>query len=76
MSSAEIATVVKMLETLPEATQQQVVERVREYIADLRDEADWDAAFARTQPRLMAAARQAKQDIAAGRARPMTPDQL
>ena len=32
MSSTAIATVVKMLESLPEAPQERVVERLREYI--------------------------------------------
>lgn len=39
MVSPAIATVVKMLETLPEETQLQAVERLREWLADMEDEA-------------------------------------
>jgi hypothetical protein len=38
MSSEAIATVVKMMGTLPDATQYQVIERLQAYIADLQDE--------------------------------------
>jgi hypothetical protein len=76
MSSASIATVIKIMETLPEATQNQVVEHLREYLEDIQDETNWDRAFERTQDRLVAAARRARQEIAAGEARPLDPDQL
>jgi len=36
MASPTIATVVKMLEALPETTQNQVVEHLREYIAEVK----------------------------------------
>jgi hypothetical protein len=49
MSSKAIATVQKMLESLPEEAQERVVEHLREYILDLQDELEWDALFARTQ---------------------------
>lgn len=38
MSSTTIATVVKMMESLPETAQAQVVEYLRQSIEDLRDE--------------------------------------
>jgi len=38
MSLTAIATVVQLLETLPEPAQEQVVEHLRDYIADLADE--------------------------------------
>ena len=38
MTSTAIATVVKMMESLPEATQNQVAEHLRSYIAEIRDE--------------------------------------
>jgi hypothetical protein len=50
MSSAAIFTVIKLLESLPETAQEQVVEHLREYVEDLRDELEWDSVFARTQP--------------------------
>lgn len=76
MLSPAIATVQKMMEHLPEATQNRLVEHLREYLADLQDEWRWDALFENTQPQLAAAARRAKQEIAAGQATPLDPDQL
>ncbi len=76
MSSTAIATVVKMLETLPEPAQSQVVEHLREYLDDIQDDRQWDETFQKTQPQLMAAARRAKQEIAAGQSKPLDYDQL
>ena len=76
MVSTAIITVVKMLETLPETTQAQVVEHLREYIAEMQDDAEWDIQFQETQEQLVAAARQAKQEIAASLAEPMDYNQL
>jgi hypothetical protein len=59
------------METLPEGTQDQVVEHMREYLAEMQDEQQWEIAFQRTQQQLIAAARRAKQEIAAGKAEPM-----
>ena len=76
MSSPTVATIVKMIETLPQAAQERVAEHLREYIADLDDESRWDAAFATTQSKLVDAAQRARQDIAKGKARPMNHDEL
>jgi translation initiation factor 2B subunit (eIF-2B alpha/beta/delta family) len=76
MSSAAITTIVKMIESLPDALQEQVAEHVREYISELEDEARWDSSFKRTQSSLIAAARQAKKEIAAGLSTPMDYEQL
>lgn len=76
MSSETITTVIKMIESLPETAQERVVEHLREYIEDLRDELQWDSLFNKTQPQLIAAAKRAKQEIAAGNAKPLDYDQL
>lgn len=76
MQSPAITTVMKMMETLPNALQEQVADHLREYIATLHDEARWDALFANTQDQLEAAARRAKADIAAGKATPLDVDAL
>ncbi len=76
MTSTAIATVVKMLETLPETTQNQVVERLRDYIAEMQDEIQWDISFKKTQKQLIAAARHARQEIAAGHAELLDYNQL
>jgi DNA repair ATPase RecN len=71
MVSPAIATVVKMLETLPEETQSQAVEHLREWLADLEDEAAWDESFARTRTKLSEATQQVRKQIAEGKAEPM-----
>ena len=76
MPSTAIATVEKMLESLPEEVQERVVEHLREYILDLQDELEWDALFERTQDKLVAAARRAREEIAAGKAEPMDFERL
>lgn len=76
MSAAAIATIVKMVESLPDELQEKVVEHIRDYIADLEDEKHWDTLFQRTQSNLVAAARKAKQEIAAGQSVPMDYEQL
>jgi hypothetical protein len=67
---------IKMMESLPERVQDQVVEHLREYLEDLRDELRWDRAFKDTQTQLTAAARRAKQEKAQGQARPLDTNQL
>ena len=76
MASNAITTMTQMMETLPEPQQNQVVEHLREYIAELQDELRWEASFNRTQEQLIAAARRAKQEIAEGKAEPMDLDRL
>ncbi len=76
MSSPAITTIVKMVESLPDDLQEKVAEHIREYIADLEDEQQWDSSFKRTQENLVAAARKAKQEIAAGESVPMDYEQL
>lgn len=49
IESAAIQTMVKIMESLPEPTRNQVVDLVREYVADLEDEAIWDAQFEQTE---------------------------
>ena len=58
-----IDAVIEMMESLPETLQQQVVEYLKDYIAELKDELRWEASFEKTQPQLVAAAKQAKQEI-------------
>jgi hypothetical protein len=71
MFSPAITTIVKMLESLPDALQEQVAVHIRTYIAELEDEKRWDASFKKTQTTLIAAALKAKQEIAAGQSTPM-----
>jgi hypothetical protein len=52
-----------MMEGLPEEAQEQIVEYLRNYIEDLRDDIQWDDLFRKTQPQLVAAARRARQEM-------------
>ncbi|MGE5443578.1 MAG: hypothetical protein ACM3SR_03130 [Ignavibacteriales bacterium] len=76
MSSTAIATVIKMMESLPETVQDQVVEHLRDYLEDLQDEIQWDSLFKKTQKQLIAAAQQARREIAEGRAKSLDDGQL
>ncbi len=76
MSSTTLTTIVKMIETLPEAAQNKVAEHLQEYISDIQSEARWESLFKKTENQLVAAARRAKQEIAEGLATPMDYDQL
>ena len=76
MSVVSVVTVTKMLELLPDPVQERVVEHLREYIEDMRDEFQWDEEFRSSQPQLTAAARRAGQQIAEGLAKPMDVDDL
>ena len=60
MSSKVIATLVKMVESLPEPAQEQIVAHLREYLEELQDELRWDNLFKKTQPQLITAAKRAK----------------
>ena len=54
----------------------ELIDIAQEQMKDLEDELRWDSLFNRTQPQLIAAARRAKQQIAAGKASPMDYNQL
>ena len=76
MISEATMTIIKMLETLPEQTQDQVVEHLREYIEEIRDEALWNESFSRTQANLVSAAQQVRKEIAEGKATPLDIEKL
>jgi hypothetical protein len=76
MTSTTLTTVTMMIESLPEEAQDRVVEHLREYIEDLRDEMKWDVSFKKTQAGLVKAAQCARQEIAEGKAMPMDDEQL
>ena len=54
----------------------QIIEHLREYIADLEDELEWDKSFQTTQNKLVEVTRLAKQQIAQGKAQAMDYDKL
>ena len=76
MSSPAINTVIKLMETLSEDKQNELVEHLREYIQELQYELKWQESFNKSQDKLIAAAKLAKQQIAEGKAKPMNYDEL
>lgn len=76
MTSPAIVTMTKMMETLPEPAQDQALEYLRTYMAEMQTEQKWDRLFSQTQEKLITAARQARKEIAEGKAKPMDFDRL
>ncbi|MEG5057102.1 hypothetical protein QUB60_03220 [Microcoleus sp. A2-C5] len=71
-----IDAAIEMMHSLPETLQQQVAAYLKEYIAELKDELQWDESFEKTQQQLVAAAKRAKQEIAEGKAQEMKLNEL
>jgi hypothetical protein len=69
--SENIVTITQMIESLPETAQTQLIEHLREYIAGLQNELEWDNLVSKTQNNLIKAAKQAKQEIAEGKSKPI-----
>lgn len=76
MDTLAATTMNKMLESVPEQLQEDVVEHMRDYIEDIRDEAKWKDSFSRTKNKLITATRLARQEIADGKGRPLDIGQL
>jgi len=74
MFSEHIATITQMLESLPETAQIQLIEHLREYIASLQNELEWDNLVSKTQNNLIKAAKQAKQEITKEKSQPIAND--
>jgi hypothetical protein len=60
-----------LTQALPEKAQELVVEELRDLVENARDEGRWDDLFERKKAGLVAAARKARKDIAAGKASDM-----
>ena len=69
-------TATKMIESLPESVQDRVVEELRILVEDVREDAKWDGLIESKKGRLVAAARKARKEIAAGKATDMDFDKL
>ena len=65
-----------MMESLSQDKQNELVEHLQEYLQDLQEETKWQNSFDKTQDKLVAAAKSAKQQIAEGKAQPMDYDEL
>jgi hypothetical protein len=69
-------TMMKMIESLPESVQERALEHMQQYIGDIRDELKWSDSFGKSQSKLIAAARQAREEILQGKATPMNIEDL
>ncbi|PJC73103.1 MAG: hypothetical protein CO013_07615 [Syntrophobacterales bacterium CG_4_8_14_3_um_filter_58_8] len=69
-------TMMKMIESLPEPVQERALEHMQQYIEDIRDELKWNESFGNSRNALIAAARQAREEIARGKAAPMNVEDL
>ncbi len=76
MDTSAATTMIKMLESVPDSLQEVVVEHMRDYIEDVRDEAKWKELFSRPQDKLVAAARQARQEVSQGKGSPLDIERL
>ncbi len=54
----------------------QALEHMQQYIEDIRDELKWNESFGNSQSKLIAAARQAREEILQGKATPMDVEAL
>ncbi|MDO9262894.1 MAG: hypothetical protein Q7U02_02930, partial [Desulfosalsimonadaceae bacterium] len=59
-----------------EPLQDRVLEHMRDYIEDIRDEAKWNESFSKTQNKLVAVARHARKEIGEGKTVPMDIEKL
>jgi hypothetical protein len=76
MVTSAVRTIIKMIEMLPESDQDRVAEHLREYLAELEDDEKWDEAFAKSQDKLVHAAREARKQLAKGKSEAMDFDKL
>ena len=64
MQSPILTTITKMIESLPEDKQEQVLNHLYEYITELYDEIKWDLLFKNSQEELSKIAKQVRKEIA------------
>jgi hypothetical protein len=76
MPTSASTTMMKMIESLPEPLQERALEHMQQYIEDIRDEFKWNESFGNSKSKLIAAARQAREEILQGKATPMNVDAL
>ena len=76
MPTSAGVTMMKMIESLPEPVQERALEHMQQYIQDVRDELKWSESFGNSRSKLIAAARQAREEILQGKATPMNVEDL
>ena len=76
MPTAAAVTIAYMIEPLPPHSQEQIVDHLRSFIEDMREDIQWNDSFTKTQGGLIAMAKQAKLAVKQGKASPMDISQL
>ena len=76
MQTGTSVTIIKMIESLPEPMQELALEHMQQYIEDIRDELKWNDSIGKSQSKLIAAARQAREEIMQGKATPLDMEKL
>jgi len=76
MQTGTSVTIIKMIESLPEPMQELALEHMQQYIEDIRDELKWNDSIGKSQSKLIAAARQAREEIMQGKATPLDTEEL
>jgi len=63
MPTAAAVTIAYMIEPLPTNYQDQLVDHLRGYIEDMREDIQWNESFAKSQDRLIAIAKEARSSV-------------
>ncbi len=71
MIEAQEATILEMLHTLSDSEKKMVIEHLRNYIEEIREENRWDESYRNTAKNLEKHARKIKEKIALGNVKPM-----
>ena len=71
MPTTAAVTIAYMIEPLPPHSQEQIVDHLRSYIEEIREDLQWNESFAKSQDSLAAMAKQVKLDVKHGIASPM-----
>ena len=76
MSFSNVTVLTRKLENLPEEFRERMAEYLSEHFEEIEDEVRWEEQFKRSSNKLAGIARQARQEIAEGKAEPMKYEKL
>lgn len=76
MSFSNVAILNEKLKSLPEEIGERMVEYIIQHFEEIESEAHWDAQFEKSSGRLAEMARQAKEEMAEGKAEMMDYERL
>ncbi len=76
MSFSNVTILTRKLESLPEEVRERVAGYLNEHFEEIRDEVRWDEQFKKSSDKLAEMARQARKEIAEGKAETMDYEKL